>query len=119
MVKDSFILDYDTNGLKTFVCEFVGSTNLAAGRKIGTPGSQTPMATFVTDPYWGENLGESEELPGGGWQLLTGITQKWVAIHLEKRYYVQRVVYMLAKGYVSDLKFHDCISEFVYRIEIN
>ena len=73
------------------------------------------MTTFVTDPYWGENLGESEELPGGGWQLLTGITQKWVAIHLEKRYYVQRVVYMLSKGYVSDFKFYNCISEFVDR----
>ena len=48
MVKDSFILDYDTNGLKTFACEFVGSTNLAAGRKIGTPGSQTPMTTERT-----------------------------------------------------------------------
>ena len=64
----------------------------------------------------GENLGEGEELPGGGWQLLTGISQKWVAIYLEKRYYVQRVVYMLAKGYVSDFKFHDFIFEFVDRI---
>ena len=55
------------------------------------------MASFVTDPYWGENEGEGEELPGGGWQLPTGVTFKWVAVHLGKPYYVQRVVYMLAK----------------------
>ena len=38
-VKDSFILDYDTNGQKTFACEFVGSTNLAAGREITSGGA--------------------------------------------------------------------------------
>ena len=38
-VKDSFMLDYDTNGQKTFACEFVGSTNLAAGRKITSGGA--------------------------------------------------------------------------------
>ena len=58
------------------------------------------MASFVTDPYWGENEGEGEELPGGGWQLPTGVAFKWVAVHLGKPYYVQRVVYMLAKRYL-------------------
>ena len=53
------------------------------------------MASFVTDPYWGENEGEGEELPGGGWQLPTGVAFKWVAVHLGKPYYVQRVVYMI------------------------
>ena len=50
----------------------------------------------VVDGDWGEFGKIGDCLPGNGWRLDTSksSSQHWLAIHLDRQYYVQRVVYL-------------------------